>query len=637
MHVETMKLKAKLQQHLNSKQITTSTMKNKGTEFKAHTHKKDIVLIPQPVSQSQSLDKIYQSTTPEEISHSLTPVTPLLTKYIYSKGNGFLIPTTTTLISNPHQDEIESSDNETQSTPMLKTKRKKRGELFTGRELGLNKNPLWAQVKNDQKENGASSAFAHRMQNSSCTSSSEKDELYSRMLRKKTINENEKPSHRNILSEMEQMTPTSSPSPTEQQHNLHKQKRDKLFQQRRNFESINHPITLKHREISLNTYQLKLSSDRHSKVSPNSQTEQQQQQQQPSHHLEKTVTYTVQEQPITLISPGTKRPRDTPSYNQQRGEPLKKIKTSHQDILASEIKPTVTNSNQNPTEKSNISNNNIVGSNLFYKTATMYAKAAKSDEDSSHNSLPISANSATEGVSNAIITEITEIKEKSGSCCIAAWDIHQHHMIRPIKSKHEWFWSASDVGTHLFAIGNIISYQYVHHSNNEHVRNLPHQHEDILVKERPQLYQQGTPSMVYKYAKDSVCQSIKNFLPNLVEKKYVLSGAHCPSLLAILISPTSISFKVEVPDKLRCSLIDADNIMYDLPVVSMQLKEIVRQTDLHQSIKLWNKQLRSLDSSTTKVFIRLGLSNAFQIEKELRCYLMVNGILFDRDTTFKWK
>jgi len=129
MHIETMKLKAKLQQHLNNKQITTSTIKNKGTEFKAHTHKKDIVLIPQPVSQSQSLDKIYESTTPEEISHSLTPVTPLLTKYIYSKGNGFLIPTTTS-VSHPHQDEIESSDNETQSTPMLKTKRKKRRTFY---------------------------------------------------------------------------------------------------------------------------------------------------------------------------------------------------------------------------------------------------------------------------------------------------------------------------------------------------------------------------------------------------------------------------------------------------------------------------------------------------------------------------
>lgn len=230
-----------------------------------------------------------------------------------------------------------------------------------------------------------------------------------------------------------------------------------------------------------------------------------------------------------------------------------------------------------------------------------------------------------------LVTEVTRMNR--GYSCIAAWDIYEERIIRPLQRNGDNWQLANDHS--LFFPGHLLNC-----SPRGRVRNvLPHGHEDFPLERLPTLLERFSEAETYELLIDKTNDSISSIYgQRLVEDKYIVEGTDCKSLGSILAQRRNIRFFQDMYGKLRLRLQDTDGTVYVLPVTSDELLRTFSPTaeelEPHFGVDEANEWLEA-NAPEQQLILRIGLARGWSGKEGTwmpkRCYVQLNGIICPTD------
>lgn len=230
-----------------------------------------------------------------------------------------------------------------------------------------------------------------------------------------------------------------------------------------------------------------------------------------------------------------------------------------------------------------------------------------------------------------LVTEVTRMNK--GFSCIAAWDIHEERIVRPLQYNGDNWQLASDHS--LFFPGHLLNC-----SPSGRVRSvLPHAHEDFILTRLPTLLERFDEAETYKLLIDKTDSSVSSvYGQRIVEDKYIVEGTNCKSLGSIRSQRRNIKFFQDMYGKLRLRLQDLDGIVYILPVTSDELLRAFSPTaeelEPHFGVDEANEWLE-VNAPEQHLILRIGLARGWSGKDNAwvpkRCYVQLNGIICPSD------
>ena len=201
-----------------------------------------------------------------------------------------------------------------------------------------------------------------------------------------------------------------------------------------------------------------------------------------------------------------------------------------------------------------------------------------------------------------------------GYYCVAAWDIHNRRMVRPLQPSGEnW---RLDADRSLFRVGSLLDCS----PSGRPSQAYPHATEDLPLTRSPTLLEHLDESTTYAFLLPTTARSIRELFGRpLAEDKFVEDGAQCPSLGGVRIRRERTAFEQDAYGKLRFRVHDADDVLYRLPVTCDRLRHFFSSGDDESEptfgIAEANRWLGA-SSPRSEIILRIGLARGWGGRKE---------------------
>lgn len=223
---------------------------------------------------------------------------------------------------------------------------------------------------------------------------------------------------------------------------------------------------------------------------------------------------------------------------------------------------------------------------------------------------------------------VTEVTRMTSGICVAAYDVHQNRIVRPLP-RDIANWPVAEFTSGRIGVGSVLG---VRPLDRQPLSAYPHATEDLRLVEPPDqlgVLAVGELARALEPTADDTVSSI--FDGNLLDRKYVQERALCRSLGAIMTPAARIRPYVDGYDKLRIAIRDRSDLTYDLPITDMQARQVQTSQDTEAAARYVQEKL-GRHPAGTHIMVRLGLARGWgggsQGWHPLRCYLQCNGLLY---------
>jgi len=222
-----------------------------------------------------------------------------------------------------------------------------------------------------------------------------------------------------------------------------------------------------------------------------------------------------------------------------------------------------------------------------------------------------------------LITEVTRMQHDH--FCIAAYDIHDRRMARPLRPKGDnWIF---DEFQPPFRPGHLVKATPTGVPHGQ----MPHRTEDMLLKSTMTVLETWTAAEVFSGLLATTCETVAGaFGQPPLEDRYFIEGTQCPSLGGVRIERRRIAFRIDAGGRLRLHVEDTDGTVYSFAVTCDRLRYLFDRETGKYGIAVANRWLEETPP-TDPIILRVGLARGYAgasgefIPK--RCYLQINGVL----------
>jgi hypothetical protein len=223
-----------------------------------------------------------------------------------------------------------------------------------------------------------------------------------------------------------------------------------------------------------------------------------------------------------------------------------------------------------------------------------------------------------------LITEVTQMQDNH--CCIAAYDLRDGIMVRPLRPRNEnWVF---DEFQPPYLPGQLVHavLRETHHGL------FPHRMEDRLVSGQMQVLEAWTEAELYHALLPAASKSLSGiFGRRPIDDRYFPEGTRCPSLGGLAVPRRRLRFHSNsTQSRLRLHLEDADGVCCSLSVTCNRLRTAFDPEANPNAVEQANAWLAQV-SLATPVVLRVGLCRGYAgTDGEFqpkRCFLQINGII----------